>query len=91
MSASAQKKKKRKKERKKKILTLSQETHELKFPSVLPVVGWEEGGTYMPILGGAGRPRAEPETHWGIHCRPRKQRVRGHMSLWKELRNRAAD
>ena len=87
MSASAQTKKK--KERKEKILTLSQETHELKFPSVLPVVGWEEGGTYMPILGGAGRPRAE--THWGIHCRPWKQRVRGHMSLWKELRNRAAD
>lgn len=38
---------------KKKRLTQSQETHEPKFPPALPVVGWEEGGIYMPITWGS--------------------------------------
>ena len=35
------------------ILTQSQETHKPKFPPVLPVVGWEEGGTYTSIAWGS--------------------------------------
>ena len=53
--------------------------------------GGRRGASTCPSLGGAGRPCAGPETHGGIHCKPREQRVRGQMARWKDLRNGAAD
>lgn len=61
--------------------------------SLLCYLWWagRRGAPTRPSLGGAGRPCADPETHWGIHCKAWEQRVRGQMALWKDLRNGAAD